>query len=76
MSFICKFCGVLPEYGHFDWCKIDRAPTANEIVKAVLAEAERSVGYDGPSSDLVGMCTAYLNSQSSDATADRTGEPE
>ncbi len=56
----CKFCGVLPEYGHFGWCKVDRAPTAEEILLEVLSEAERSVGYDGPSSTLVQMCESYF----------------
>lgn len=59
----CKFCGVLPAHGHFDWCKVDRAPTAEEIAVAVILEADRSVGYDGPSSSLVGMCTAFLNKE-------------
>lgn len=64
---VCRHCGVLPEYGHMDWCKIDRAPTAQELAKAVIAEEERSVGYDGPSATLVGMAKAYLDSQSDTA---------
>lgn len=63
----CRFCGVLPEYGHMDWCKVDRAPTAEEIARAVIDENECSVGYDGPSEGLASMCRAYL-----DATVDQT----
>jgi hypothetical protein len=59
----CKFCGVLEEYGHFDWCKIDRAPTADEIILAVIDENERCVGYEGPSETLAGMCKSYLASR-------------
>ena len=65
---VCKFCGVLPEYGHFEWCKIDRAPTGEEIARAVIDEANKSVGYDGPSATLEGMCRAYLQSQSDRGT--------
>jgi hypothetical protein len=56
----CLFCGVLPEYGHMHWCKITRAPTGNEIARAVINEHERSVVFDGPSGGLVDMCRAYL----------------
>jgi hypothetical protein len=58
----CKFCGVLPEYGHFDWCKVERAPTAEEILLALLKEAERSVD-EGPSSKLVSMCESYFSNK-------------
>jgi hypothetical protein len=50
---------VLPEYGHSDWCKVERAPTAEEILLALLKEAEGSVD-EGPSSELVGMCESYF----------------
>lgn len=53
----CKFCGVLPEHGHTRWCKIDRAPYAHEVVKAVIDEAESSVD-EGPSSELTDMAKA------------------
>lgn len=56
----CRFCGVLPQYGHFEWCKIDRAPNAEEIARAVIRENEGSVGYDGPSAGLADMCKAFL----------------
>ncbi len=71
----CKYCGVLPEYGHFDWCKIDRAPTAEEIARAVIDESERSVGYEGPSDGLASMCRAYLDAENSNPArgADRQG---
>ena len=56
----CVYCGVLPEYGHLDWCKITRAPFDEEIINAVLEEAERSVGDEGPSVAIINMCLAWL----------------
>jgi hypothetical protein len=61
MSDPCRFCGVLPEYGHSDWRKVDRAPTGQEVAAAVVEEHDHSVGYDGPSSGLAGMARAYLD---------------
>lgn len=61
MSDPCKFCGVLPKYGHSQWCKIDRAPFAHEVVKAVIDEAESSVD-EGPSSQLTDMAKASWHS--------------
>ena len=59
MTGICRFCGVLPEFGHMDWCKVDRAPTAKEVAEAVVSEQERSVD-EGLSSGLVAMAQAFL----------------
>lgn len=64
VSVPCKFCHVLPEYGHFDWCKVNRPPSADEIARAVIDENDRSVGYDGPSEKLAAMCRAYLGLES------------
>lgn len=58
----CYFCGVLPKYGHMDWCKRTRAPTAQELAAAVVEEYEQSVD-EGPSYDLAAMAKAYLKSE-------------
>ncbi len=74
----CKYCGVLPIYGHFDWCKIDRAPTAEEIARAVIDEYEECLGSEGPSHGLASLCRAYLDAENSNPArgADRQGASE
>ena len=67
MSRPCKYCHVDPQYPHYRWCKVERAPTAEEIARAVIDEYDRSCGYDGPSFGLVGMCRAFLSEADAEA---------
>lgn len=56
----CRFCGVLASHGHFDWCKVTRAPSPAEVMQAVIDEEDRCVGGEGPSSGLADMAKAAL----------------
>ena len=55
----CRYCGVLEQYGHTDWCKKTRAPTAKEVLEAVIEENRLSVD-EGPSYDLTNMAKCAL----------------
>lgn len=65
----CQFCGVQPTFGHFDWCKRERAPTGKEVAEALILEYETSVD-EGPSSRLAEMARSYLHHS---ATGDERG---
>lgn len=68
----CRFCGVLASHGHFDWCKVTRAPSPSEVMQAVIDEEGRCVGGEGPSSGLADMAKAALAALPAEPKADPT----